>query len=291
MSKEKPEEVCQQLAEQINAIVQFYDVEVADSAKKWEVTVVADSVVLTEDTEESLRAKVADVTLEVKAIEDAWQYTPIAESHLGPERPSAVAIGLAMRLLDIDASNLRINMMLSESSEVKSVKKQLLITANIVAAIFLAMILSSGGLSLWAEKVIHRTGHKKQTELPESLHTLIKEKQRLDKQIKDLSDRPDHLSKMLGSRKAVDWAEILNDIGTRTPKTVRITKLSNKERDSKIYLEGLALSYKAVDIFVEMLNQSQFLNSASIIEAERDQDLEGLVRYSIDCLITEIENN
>ena len=292
VSEEKPEEICQQIAEQINAIVRFYDFEVADSAKKWEVTVVTDGVGLSKDAEESLRAKVANVALEVTTAENAWQYTPIAGSRdIGTEKPSPVAVGLALRLLNIDAGNLKINFWTPESAEVRSVKKQLLVAANIVAAILVIMKVTSGGLALWAERVNQRIDYKKQTELPEATNTLLREQDRLDRQIKQLSDRPNHLSNILGSSDAVDWAKILNDIRSRTPKTVRITGLRSKKGDFKIYLEGLALSYKAVDMFVEMLNKSQCLNSVSVMETERDNDLDGLVRYSINCLITKVEKN
>jgi Tfp pilus assembly protein PilN len=123
------------------------------------------------------------------------------------------------------------------------------------------------------------------------MHTLLREKDRLDRQIKQMSDRPGRLSDILGSHNAVDWAKILKDIGVRTPKTVRITELRSKKGDSKIHLEGLALSYEAVSLFEDMLNKSQVVNSASVTDAERDDELDGLVRYSIDCLLTEVEKN
>jgi Tfp pilus assembly protein PilN len=287
--KQKPEKLCEQLAEQINAIIRFYDFEMADSAKEWEITVVAEGVELPGDAEESLKAEVTNVSLEVKTNEDAWQDTPVAGSpNIETEKPSVVAVGLAMRLLGVDAGNLRVNLVPPESAEVRAAKKQLLVTANVLAAILLMMILASGALGLLTKRVNQRIDYKKQTGLSQAIHTLLGERDLLDRKIKQLSDRPNRLNDILGSSHAVDWAKILKDIRARTPETVRITKLQSKS-GSKVYLEGLALSYDDTHLFVGMLNKSDFLESASPIETEKDYEADGLVRYKINCLLAETE--
>jgi len=285
ISKEKtePDGLCQWLADQINAIIQFYQVEVPDSPGKWEVTVVADSIQLPKDTEESLKAKVASTSLQVRTHENAWQDTPVGQND-SPDRPSAVAIGLAMKLLGIDGSNLRINLLPPEAAEVKTLRKDLLITANIAASLFVLMIFAVGALAVMTDKVNEKIARKKQTQSLRDAYALFREQTLVEMQIKQLSDRPDLLSSIANSRPDVDWAGLLNDIRKATPKTSRITDLLSKSH-SKMSLKGLAVSYEVVHLFVEMLNKSEYIESAALLETEKDDGEGGLVRYSINCAL------
>ncbi len=56
-------------------------------------------------------------------------------------------------------------------------------------------------------------------------------------------------------------------------------------------LEGLSLSYEAVHLFVDMLNKSEHIDSASLIEAEKDNKTGGLVRYAIECSLSPQKRN
>ncbi len=277
----KSEQICSWLAEQIDEIVRFYDVEVADSREKWEVAVIADAGQLPEKAEEVLLAEIPTADLKVRTWQTAWQDTAVIQSGAG-EKLSAVAIGLAMRLLEVDGSNLRLNLAPPESAEVRSVKKHLLIVGNIVAALLLIMILAAGVLGLVTDRVSQRIVRNRQSALSRTAYTLLREQELLEKQIKQLADRPDRLNNILGSRVSLDWAKILADIADRTPQTVRITSLQSKA-DSGIYLEGTSLSYEAVRLFVDLLNQSRCIKSASASQTKKDDTMAGMVRYSINC--------
>ncbi len=291
LERVEPSKLCQWLAEEINAIIRFYDVEFPEASGKWEITVVADSVQLPDDAEEFLKAKVAGAELQVRTTEDAYQDTPVGQSrYVGANKPSSVAIGLAMRLLGINGSDLRINLLPPESAEVKSIKKHLLITANIVAAVLPLMILTAGVVSLMTKKVNQGIAYKKQPQLSQDTRALLRERELVDRQIKQLSGGPERLKGILGSRQEVDWAHLLEDIRSRTPKALRITKLHSKD-NSRMSLEGLALSYEAVHLFVDMLNKSQYINSASLSQTEKDNEAGGLVRYSINCWLNREKKN
>ena len=286
--KAEPEELCRWLAEEINAIIRFYDIEAADSSGKWEVTVVADSILLPEDVEEPLKDKITSASLQVRTDETACQDTLVAQDG-SLEKPSVIAIGLAIRLLNINGSSLRINLLPPESAEVKSVKKHFLITANIIAAVLILMIFSAGGLSLMANKVNQNITHKKQTELSQDTYILLREQESLDRQIGLLSERPARLKSILDSRYSLDWAGILEDVRSRTPGAVRITNLYNKG-NTEMHLEGLALSYEAVRLFVKMLNESDYISSASL-NMRREEKAGGLVMYTINCSLTREKKN
>ena len=288
--KAEPSELCQWVASEINTIIQFYNVEVPDSPGKWEIFVVADDAMqLHQDAEEFLKAKVACESLQVKASEDAYQDTPIKQSRAETKaETSLVAIGLAMKLLTPDQGNLRVNLLPPEAAEVKSLKKHALITANIIVAFLFVMVLAIGGLMLKIEKVNENIARKKQQQSLQDISALLKEEQLLDRQIKQLSDGPSKLNEILSSRGDGDWLGLLNDLRSRTPMSVCITNLKSSE-NSKMFLEGLALSYESVHLFVNMLDKSEHLDSASLIEAEKDDQEDGLVRYAISCSLTPAE--
>ena len=282
--KTRPEELCQWLAEQINAIIQFYGVEVPDSSGKWEVNVVAeDTVQLPDDAEEFLKSNVPAGVLRLIAGENIYQDTPVGQSpHIGAGRCSPVAIGLAMKLLGEDKTNLRINLFPPETAEVRSLKKDTLVAANIAAVVLLIMVLAAGALSMTIGRVKNSAIHKKQTGLSRHTRVLLIEQKLTDERIEQLTERLELVNKILSSRCDLDWFGILNDIRRATPKTACITGLSSED-GSEITLEGLALSYEAAHLFVNMLSKSKHINSASLIETEKDDEDGGLVRYGINC--------
>jgi Tfp pilus assembly protein PilN len=281
----EPNELTYWLAGEINAIIQFYDVEIRDSSVKWETTIIVDPPLLSDDVEQQLRDKITRSDLQVRSYENIFHDTFVTKGNSSP-KASAIAIGLAMRLLNINEHNLKINLLPPESAEVRSTKKHFLITSNIIAAILLLMILIGVGVGVLAHNVNEEVVLKKQTELSQDTYDLLREQEFLDKQIEQLSGGPTRLKSILDSHYSRDWCAILEDVRNRTPQTVRITQLLSNDNEN-MYLGGLALSYETVHLFVKMLNESDYIRSASLNETEREETTEGLVKYVITCSLTQ----
>jgi len=287
--KASPDELCRRLSAEINTIIRFYEVEVADSAGKWEVTVFADRVQLPDDAEKFLGAETPNAAWDVRSGENAYEDMIVEAKGCQAGRP-ALAISLAMGLLNARETGLRINLVPPESAEVRSVRKQLILTTVIIVlAVPLFAFLSAKALSLLADKVRKGIETRKQTEVSQETATLLKEQNFLERQIELLSKRPDGLKAIISSRRTVDWASILDDVKARTPEAVRITALHNSG-EAGIALEGLALSYEAARFFVKKLNESDYISLASLSEATRDNSAGGLVTYTIDCSLTDEES-
>ena len=287
--KAEPDELCRRLAAEINTIIQFYDLEVADSVGKWEVTVFADGVQLPDDAEESLKAETPDAELEVISGENACKDLIVDRNGARHER-STLAIGLAMGLLDVHETGLKVNLVPPESAEVRSVKKQIALTAVVVAMVIpLLAFLSGKGLGLLADKVHRGIDNKEQTEASQDMTALLKEQKVLERQIELLSKRPEGINAIFGSRRTVDWASILDEVKDRTPKEVRITALHNVGED-RMRLEGLALSYEAARFFEKKLTESDYISMASRSGATREESANGLVTYTIDCSLADRES-
>lgn len=288
ISKEKtePDKLCQWLAEQINMIIQFYDVEAPDSCGKWETTVVADCVQLPRNAEGSLRAKVASTNLQLLTNEDICQAAVVSQSrrlanYHQTNISSPVAIGLAMKLLDTNARNLGVNLLPPEVVRLRATQKGALITANIVAAVLLIMVLAINGPTWKIKKINESISHKK-PHLLQDMHTLVRERESVNKQINNVKTKLNQINEVLGSHRDTDWPALLNDIGKGIPRTACITSLSSGA-DSQMFLKGLALSNENVYSFVDMLNKSKHINSASIAGTERDN--KGFIRYEISCTL------
>jgi hypothetical protein len=299
ISKEKaePGELCQTsassvvpwLAEQVNTVIEFYDVEVPDSCGKWEITVVADCMQLPDDAEGSLKAKIASTDLQLLTGEDISQATVVSQSGRFANRhrdnkPSPVAIGLAMKLLRTKTRNLGVNLLPPELARLRVIKKEALITANIAAAVLLIMILATNG-PIWKIKSLNESISHKKANISRDTDTLVKERIWLDEKINTINNKLNQINKILGLHCDTDWPRLLNDIGKVTPKTVLITSLSSKA-NSGMSLEGLALSNEDVYLFVDKLNKSKYIDSASIVETEKDLNNNGLTSYEISCSLT-----
>ncbi|MHC4565014.1 MAG: pilus assembly protein PilM [Planctomycetota bacterium] len=280
----EPAELCRRLAREINAIIQFYEVEVPDSGSKWEVTVFGDRVQLPADAEDFLRAETSSAYLDVRSGTDAFQ-DMVVEQKARQERPSALAVSLAMGLLNMSETGLRLNLVTPESAEVRSVKKQLILTTVVVVLVIpLLAFLAGKGLGMLADEVHKRIDSKKRTDMSQDTSVLLEEQESLERKIALLSER-NGLKAILESRKTVDWASILDEVKDCTPKEVRITALYNKG-ETEMGLEGLAFTYRDARLFVEALNAKEHIGLATLSEATRDDAAGGLVTYTIDCTIT-----
>ncbi|MCK4752233.1 MAG: pilus assembly protein PilM [Planctomycetes bacterium] len=281
-----PDELCHYIAEQINTVIQFYDIEISGDTGKWEVTVITDnSMELPQDTEETLKTRIPNTDLQLRTPEDAWQDTPVDDSiNSNDEKPSPVAIGLAMKFLDSTQSDLKINLIPPEIIEIKSTIKQALVTTIIVIAILFAMMLISSGPA--GKEGIENATRKKHEQLSSKTSALIEEHKLLDKEIKQLSNRIKQAEKIVGLQQKVDWPRLFKDIKNGIPKSVRITGLFGRG-NCKMVLHGTAMSYRAVNLFVDMLNKSELVTSASLIKTEKDEAKGSLVRYSIECSLAE----
>ena len=206
--------------------------EVADSAGKWEITVVSDSVELPADAKEILKTEVSCADLDVRTRQDGLRDTAI----IGGEKSggvSLIAAGLAMRLLEVKDHGLKINLFPAEASEVKVLRTDFLIAANIAAVVILVLMLIAGGLAFMAKKASREIVIKSRDEQLQKAYSMIWKQEAMNWRIKQLSNRPSGLTKLLALQHEIDWPNFLNDVRNATPKTVRITSLSGKP-DSKV---------------------------------------------------------
>jgi len=287
--KTQPQQLCRWLAAQISMIMQSYDAETASNSEAWQVTVVADWPQLPPDAGQTLAAGVTSSNLQLLTPEDFSQIAVVSSSHkrAGLRRtgkPSLMAVGLAMKLLDTNGCSLGANLLPAEVVRVRSTRRRALITANVAAAILLLMMLAVGG-SIWKLDKTNQDINRKKSRMLQDTHSLVQKRKSVGEQVKTVSARLDRINEILESRCDINWPGLLSDIAKTRPKTVCVTSLSNRT-GSQMSLKGLAVSNEDVYLFVDRLSKSEHIRSASIFETKKDKDNNGLVSYEIRCDLT-----
>ena len=278
------EEYFEWLIEEINAIVQYYELEVPDNCGKWELTLALDECDgAVERKLESLRPRLNKMGLGVRTPEDAYRDTPIGEVEQS-QAPSAIAIGLAMRLLDAAAYTPNINLVPSKAARHRAAQKQTMTIANTAAVLLLLLILSIGFFRNKTESIDENAIQQEQIKLSRTAQELVNEQVALNSQIATLSEKLNTMNDILSESSTLLWDRILSDIGQSVSRNVQITSVSYED-NRKMLLEGRAVSLKAVYELTDRLAEAESIESASMGGTRTDSGTGRLVMYSINCML------
>lgn len=272
-----------QLGEEINTVIRFQELDNHNEPAKWEVTVVTDIFgSSTEETAELLKSKSGAADLTVRTPQTAYLDTKVTDAG-HPDKPSAVAIGLAMKFSSSSGSGLDLNLVPAEIEQLKTAKKQALLIGNIAAVILLIMFLSASFLGIKATQISR--GQVNQTQLLAGTRSLLEQQQSIGEEIAGSSETLAGVRGVLNSAVFIKWAQILDDIRLAIPKQMRLTNLFGG-RNSKIVLEGQADGYEPVYLFTDTLKKCKHIKSTSLNSCKKDADT-GLIKYAIDCSLVE----
>jgi type IV pilus assembly protein PilM len=274
----------EQLAQEINAILQFYEMELPNSTGKWQLVVVLDqSGQAAEQLGEFLRSKFSGMPVELCCPETICEDTPVVAVCEGG-KTSFAAVGLAMKFLNTAQPKLQVNLLPVEAANIRGVKKDALIMANVAAAILIVIILAVGVLSHRLKNADEQIETNEQKQATEATQALLKEQQTIADQLNVLTGVIDRSQKVLQRNPALQWNKILDDIRQKTPTTLWITSLLC-ENSSRLLVQGRSVSYEAVHLFTDMLGKSGWMQSADLIGTEKDETLPGAFSFSIACTL------
>ncbi len=271
---------CQQ---EINAVIQYYDMEVSAAQDKWEILAVVENPLVAGPEVEFVLQKSFGLDANVCSPDRVYEAAPI----MANDKISACSItaaGLAMRQLDATPSDFTINLIPPEAEEARAAKKFMLVTANLAAVVMMCIFLAAGFLYT---KVWHtqRTMENRCIDSPkDSIEQLLAQQRKVNHQIAYLSDKKDRMAKIFESGKIFVWPEILDEIRKKIPATLYITRLGASEGGSLV-IEGNALSFKSIHVFAELLERSGYFQSAVVAQTQKNPQVNGLVVYSIACTL------
>lgn len=274
------------MGEEINHVLKFYELRTSRKNNKWQVTLVTDICdEAVEKKEELLKDKLGNVKLEIINPDNAYLDTPVANDACD-NKPSVVAVGLAMGLLNTPNAGLNINLLPPEVVVAKSREKKILVLSNLFAAFLVIMILGTYLINARMEDKSAAIERKKQLQVSVDTKELLNEQSNLQQQFTEVSAKLEQINKTIDTGTVLKWGPILEDIRLVTPETVRITELDSQE-NSEILLSGQAVSYPAVNLFIEALNTCRNIESASLIGSKSYRQSDTLVEYSIRCLLNQ----
>jgi len=283
---EGPEGIQAPLTDRINAIIGFYEGQDEAMTEPWSVTIVDDDdVVVGDDAErfvkDHVRADAVAVRARAHFAEEMGLDSP------GEGTVSIAALGLAMRFLVDDEGSFRVNLLLPEAARAKSTRTHVLIAANTLAIMIFIVVLIMGGLRLMTKRVNQNIVAMSQAELKRGQHGLSAAAHQLvyiEQRCESLSRELASLKRSAESHLDVHWTQLLDDIKRATPAVLCVTNLT-VDAGSDLSMEGLSHSYEAVHMFVEMLNRSEQIRKASVVETGRSTTEDGLVRYIVTCTL------
>ena len=268
--------------DEINAVVQFYEVEVdSETGSEWEFVVVLDQSAVDGESlklslQEGLGPKV-QICTETTIQSDA---SVTVNESVG--KVSVVALGLAMSPFGVPPQSIKINLLPPEAEEVKSTKKIALITANVAAVILLGMCLTAGFVRFQLKKTQSGLEQRKHSAAVDSVERLLKKQRQVNMQIAALSEKKDGMSEVFNDIDIDNWPEILDEIRKTTPLDLYVTRLACLDNTTFV-IEGNALSFNSIRVFAGLLNQSPTIESATVTERKKNYREEGFISYSIKC--------
>ncbi|MFH1372152.1 MAG: pilus assembly protein PilM [Planctomycetota bacterium] len=285
------EDLSHWLADELSEVIKFYDVEVSENTGKWDVTVFIDFAHSPQITESSIKSSIQAEHLQVRTIEDAYLDTLAGGSAaVTDEKPSPVAIGLAINLLMRQGADLRtnppdvlrINLLPPQITRVREAKRDALIAVNAVAVVGLIMVLAINGFALLIERATRGALAKEPFVKKQDTSVLLEQQNLLERQLGVLTTRLDGIAKIRASQRDVNWAKMFDEIRKAAPGSVRITAMSCQD-GSSMMIQGLALSSEAVYSFVSLLEKSPGIASVTLLETREQNWRNGLITYQLSC--------
>jgi hypothetical protein len=268
------------LQREINAIIQYYELEVPDNSGSWEINVLSEVGELNASQLEMLQIGFETAKINIINPEEAYLDTPIEGVKPG-QKPSAAAIGLAMKLLGCRDGNLDVNLLPDEANEIKIARKHAWIIANAAAVAVFAMVLSVPYFQMKANRLSGQI-KKKEADLDLRTRAVLTEQRAVDIQTKRINTSMESMGTVFDTVPFLKWGQLLGDLKNVTPRNVRITKLSSDDNKT-MSIDAHGLSYGAVRLFVEKLTACKQVKSAVLVGSHKDSRGSGLVRYSIKC--------
>ena len=281
------DQVRPRVAEEVNGVIRFYGRENTVTSDSWRVIILDDdNTVVADDTREFLKTDIAAGVVDVRTVLCCSEAVQIAPQFAG--LASITALGLAMRFLGGDEGDLRVSLLPAEAIRAKSARRNMLLAANTLAAFMLVVVLVVGALRLTTKRVNQSITALRQTELKDGQNTLsaaVNELTYVEARSERLTADLASLRHVAESHVDLDWPQLLDDIKVAAPEVLCVTELTVNVT-SDLFMEGLSQSYEAVHLFVEMLNRSEQIAQASVVETGRSSRERELVRYVVRCVLT-----
>jgi len=277
--------LCIWLAEELRAVARYYDTQISPAGRDWRTSVVLhDGVHQASELAPLLAAETGNESLVVVDACEVPASPLLSRGDSLPERVSMVAVGAALGLLGVEAGEPQINLLPQAVTEARSLSRHVLVTAIVGIAAFLGVFVTTQLLARTTSAVDRKIEQAKLSGQLYAAPALIAEEKFLDQEISRIRQHLDPLRKVIGSRPAVDWPDILHAIRQATPVNVWLTQLQGSD-GRVLSLKGFTPSCPAAQAFVRNLEEQSPFASVTLTLVQRRQNTSDRLEYQIDCLL------
>lgn len=273
-----------ELAEQVESVLQFYELEKASEHNKWQIF-------LNCCPQSSAAGEIAE-TLKNSINRQNTEFSAIGPEHLNiitegkaGANFSAVAAGAAMKLLDSNDSEISVNLIPDEISEIRKSYKHLLVIINAAAVILMLLFLHIAQLAIKTTEAKTESTNKSKLRTPANISQLARAQADANDQTLQTIKNISTLENVLNEKAWHNWAYILAEVSKKAPQTVQIQKLQSRS-SATMTIEGMAINYSAVNEFIDRLATCKTISSAQLADTKQNAQYgNGLIDYSINCTL------
>ncbi|HPD46751.1 MAG TPA: pilus assembly protein PilM [Anaerohalosphaeraceae bacterium] len=269
--------------QEINAVIQYYDIEVSAAHDKWEILAVVENTAVAANDVEFVLQKSFGLDANVCSPAQIFTCTRISKNEK-IDACSMAAAGLAMRGLNAGPMDFTVNLIPPEAEEAKANKKFLLVTANLAAIVMLVVFLAAGFVCMRLQETQRTMEQRRQDTPKDSIEELLASQRKVNHEIAYLTDKKTRMGRIFENNRLIKWPDVLDEIRKKVPATLYITRLAAVDTGGLV-IEGNALSFKSIHMFAELLENSEYFESAVVAQTQKNPQVNGLVAYSIACTL------
>lgn len=274
------------LAEEMNAVLRYSRAGASDTDVRWSARLVVHDAAVAKDELKDLPA--LEPNVQALTVVD-WRDPIETLTGTGGQAvlPSMIAAGAALKLLDVDTDELRIDLTPPEVIRARSSSRRGLIAANVAALAFSAVFLLIQFLAWTADGMNRRIERSRIEGQLCTLPAAVSQDQYLDGEILRMKREIAGLE-AVRRRREVNWPAVLQSIGQVTPAGVGVTAMTCTD-SRNLLLKGLALTHNEVKVFAERLDGQTAFATVQLSRIQRVQSSQSVVEYEINCVLKSMD--
>jgi len=270
------------LCEELNAVLRYSRTDARGEPSPWQAKLVIRETAFTKEQLANLPAlEPAVKTLQVLDCQDLPEGLPGISKK--PPTASLPAVGAALRLLDMEGDELRIDLTPEEVVQSRRSSRRGLIAANAAAVGLLAVFLFVELLTRASIAMGRRIEQNRIAGRLDTMPAMIAEDRFIDAEIDRMTRQLAGLE-AVRSRRQTDWPAMLRSIGRAAPEGVCLTQIDCRDSET-LRLKGVALSHGHARGFVQRLDNGTPFASVQLARLQRMQATSDAVEYEINCVL------
>jgi len=275
---------CAWLTEELEAVLRYCRAGTPGEGAAWRTRLVLHNAAYSKDDIVSrLAVETGGTPLEIVPCEESPAGGPAQGKNARVPLPSAVAVGAAMRLLDIEGDDLRIDLMPPEVVQARLSSRRMLLMANAAALALVALLLTAEFLTQTTGAMDRQIEQARLADRLPMMPALVQQDRYLDSQIAEVQGQLARLQ-TVRTRREMDWPTVLNAIWQARPAGVSVTYFLCDDNRA-VLLKGVAASHGLAKAFVRSLDGQGPLASAWMKHIQRLENDDRTFEFEIHCVV------